>query len=86
MSKKKCNKCEIEKSLDQFYKGNAGQGVSSWCKECSKKHDKERRSKKSYKDSARKSVLLRVHGLSEKDTKRLFNAQGKKCAICGITE
>ena len=37
-----CRKCSVEKSLDDFYKGNASQGKMTWCKECSHKYQVER--------------------------------------------
>lgn len=40
MSSKKCTNCEIEKSLDNFYK--RGSGYKSHCKECSSIYGKKR--------------------------------------------
>ena len=33
---KKCNKCGVEKSKDEFYKRRENKGISSQCKECFK--------------------------------------------------
>ena len=40
---KKCRKCEIIKSFDDFYK--SGTSIHSWCKECEKMYRKEKAKK-----------------------------------------
>jgi len=39
---KKCTKCQIEMSIDNFYKGNGTDGFSHWCKSCITKYQKSR--------------------------------------------
>ena len=51
--KKRCTKCGIEKSLDEFHKAKEGRlGVRAICKECRKPYDKAQR--KNYKAKNRK--------------------------------
>ena len=41
--KKQCSVCEEFKILDDFYKGNALYGKSTWCKDCMSAHNKKKR-------------------------------------------
>lgn len=38
MNVKKCGRCNIELSIDNFSKGTGEYGVNSWCKDCSKQY------------------------------------------------
>jgi predicted RNase H-like nuclease (RuvC/YqgF family) len=38
MQIKYCTKCKIEKTIDQFYKGNDKDGLQYWCKNCQKEY------------------------------------------------
>lgn len=52
---KKCTKCNIEKSNDDFHKSSKSKdGLKSNCKECVLSKEKERRSTDTYKERARK--------------------------------
>jgi hypothetical protein len=51
---KKCNKCNKEKSVEDFYKSKAYKdGLEKQCKECSLKRNKEYRERNAEKEKAR---------------------------------
>lgn len=95
MRKKVCTKCGVEKSIRCFKKVKPRKGPgkirnpdqrSSWCKECRKKTEAERR--KSYPDVCEKShrtTHLRRYGLTIETYNIMFQEQSGKCKICGTT-
>lgn len=51
---KKCSKCKEEKKLEEFYYNTQKQGVSGYCKICTKSHKKEhyKDNKSSYQEAS----------------------------------
>ena len=50
--KKICSSCEEFKILDDFHKGDASHGRSSWCKDCMSVHNKKKREEDKEKNKA----------------------------------
>lgn len=66
MPTKKCRKCGIEKTLDQFYKRKGvPDGLRSYCKDCDRAIERNLR-----------------YGLSEDRYLEMYEDQNGKCAIC----
>lgn len=75
MNKKRCSKCKIKKSLNQFYVADKNTGrLQPHCKSCigknTLKHD-------------RKSKLKKLYNMTLAEYDKLFESQGGVCAICG---
>lgn len=98
-TKKVCTKCEEVKQLSEFRK--QGNGVSSACKECLSKKDKEYKARnsdkiKKYRDEwkknpASRNVLLnsrlkKIYGITAEEYELMLNDQNGLCAICGKQE
>lgn len=67
---KKCNKCNIEKTEDQYFNNNSTKDkLSNLCKECDKTKSKEFR--------------INKYGLTIIEHLDLLKNQDYKCAICG---
>jgi hypothetical protein len=78
---KKCNVCDIEKSLDKFVKrANRPNGFQAYCKEC---HNKKMRLKDN-KEYMRNFDLKKSYGITINDYNKMFNEQYGCCAICKI--
>jgi hypothetical protein len=75
---KKCSKCQIEKSLDQF--GKSVRGLFHWCKDCKRAYDKLR-----YKRIGPEN-WSRTRSNSGRMDRRNWLTEYKKdkeCSICG---
>lgn len=83
---KKCTKCGEHKPRADFYPhAVAKNGVSAWCKECTKlvASDKQKADKDGVKIRNRKSKLKRAFGLTVQQYDEMLVAQGGRCALCG---
>lgn len=94
---KKCNRCLVEKSLDEFFKDkNHSSGRYSICKSCKKnqtykwrKNNREtynsvaREWRKNHKLSCREYNLRKKFGITNAQYSEMFNAQDGCCWICG---
>lgn len=91
---KTCNKCKIEKELNEFFKdkNNITDGHYSICKVCKKTGSMQwrKKNKKRYNENMRlyhkkhyeRFRLLR-YDLTPEQHKDLLNKQNNGCAICG---
>lgn len=76
---KQCSKCG---SAGPFYKcAMSMDGFSSWCIKCDKEKGQRR-----YISVGRNINLKKLYGISEYEWNILFELQGRKCKICGITD
>lgn len=86
---KTCTACNIEKELDEFFKRKASPDKHSpHCKECDNKKRKAWRESNPVRQqqSNRNRQLLKRYGMTLDDYEEMFNQQGRKCGICGVTE
>lgn len=75
---KHCNKCGITKEAPDFYKNNsATDGMSAWCKDCSKKDSSKRR------PGYKKVLVQSTYGITYEDLEDLYRKQQGRCKICG---
>ena len=93
---KKCNKCLLEKTLDNFFKDkNSIDGHYSICKECKTKRTlawraknkdtynrKMREYQAEHKDNRRDCDYKRTYGITLEDFNTRLREQGNVCAIC----
>ena len=96
MLTKMCSKCNVEKSLNEFFKhSTCRHGVNAQCKACAKHYVHSRKdSIKAYKteyhirnkEKIRNKNLLRNYGLSPDAFNILLKAQDGACKICGAVE
>jgi hypothetical protein len=87
-TEKKCPHCNEIKDITEFRPDKKrlkdGNGVSSYCKTCTKKKDRE----KYYSNLGRRTRhennrLKRMYGLSLEELEAKIVNQDNKCAICG---
>jgi len=76
-----CAKCKIWKKLSEFYA--RGQGKQCYCKDCWKIINRERKNKKSYFISRRRTHLKYTYNMSLEEYNKLWQEQDGKCFICG---
>ena len=90
---KKCNKCAVEKSLDEFFKDKrATDGRYSICKLCKTTATLRWRAEyretynarmRAYNAKHRFRIHLKTdYGITPKDWQKMFDSQNGKCAIC----
>lgn len=75
---RKCTKCKESKpaNLDFFSKSNKLDGLSSWCRDCTRVANRVSNNKHSRK------YHLKKYGLTIEDVERLRKFQDNKCASC----
>lgn len=83
---KVCTRCQVEKSVDDFYRNRQQRdGHSSWCAECEKAYQRDRSQIASIRE-ARKPVSrrqrLKRYGLTPDAYEMLLLKQDSICAIC----
>lgn len=81
---KKCNVCQIDKNLDDFYKSKTGYQAA--CKHCKSIYDKKRRSEKSEELKEKSKIYRDSLTKEQKDktnkSKKFINIT---CSLCEIT-
>jgi hypothetical protein len=78
---KRCSACKVIKVSDDFYyRKNRPDGLTSWCKQCLKKHAEK------YKERSKATRRKREFGITDKEYNNLYNKQSGVCAICGREE
>ena len=85
---KKCGgKCGKLKLYTEFFKSNQGDGYYSYCKVCSKEHNRAfyRKNPKS-PDVQKRGHLRRMFNLTSDEYNALFVSQNGLCASCGNPE
>ena len=85
---KKCSgKCGQAKRYSEFFKSNQGDGYYSYCKQCSKDHNREfyRKNPKSPEEQ-KKGSLRRAYNLTVEEYRAMFASQNGLCASCGNPE
>lgn len=83
---KRCTKCGEHKPRSEFYPhSKAKNGVSAWCRDCTKRvaSEKQKADKDGVKVRNRKSKLKRAFGLTLEQYDDMLKAQGCRCALCG---
>jgi len=93
-----CTKCsnDLPETSDYFYSApDKLNGLSSWCKECTKQNIRDAEIRRRAADpegfatrkaiQARKTKLAK-YGLTPEDYELLLEAQGGVCAICGTSD
>ena len=90
-----CSKCNLVRSISDFYKRSDANGYKSECKKCSSKRSRkwevENRDKKNLRsrnrgkssEERRRSSLMSKFKMTEVDYNKIYNQQNGKCAICG---
>ena len=89
-AEKKCSKCG---SSGPFPKNSAAKdGLGNYCVECQKRSNARYRmthpkqvsesGKRYYKRGGRSRRLQRDYGIDENEWQRIFESQGRRCAIC----
>lgn len=93
-----CTSCGelFPETEEGFYKSSSKtSGLSSWCKECTKRKVREAEVRRREEDpeafAAKKSrfnrrAKLAKYGLTPEGYQELLESQGGACAICGVTE
>ena len=85
---KKCSgKCGQAKRYSELFKSNQGDGYYSYCKVCSKEHNRDfyRKNPKS-PDVQKSGHLRRTFNLTADEYSALFVSQNGVCAACGNSE
>lgn len=77
---KRCNRCGIEKSVEDFYR-SARNGRQGYCKACDKIRRQSPEIKQAKKEKAWRNNL-RQYGITEGDYWEMFERQLGLCAIC----
>jgi NAD-dependent dihydropyrimidine dehydrogenase PreA subunit len=78
---KACTKCGEIKPAEGFYASvKTRSGLTSWCRECTKAKTRSRG-----RDTER-TYLLKKYGLTPERYADILQAQGGRCAICGIPQ
>lgn len=82
---KKCNKCEAEKELSEFYWYSKQGCYSPYCKPCSAQKSREWRqtNRHAYKKQ-QQNQRRRQYGITSDMFEIFSQMQGGRCAICGI--
>lgn len=70
-NKKKCRTCEVEKSLDEYYKTSGGKKIDSDCKNCRKEKVREYQEKNKEEISKKKNE--RYYANHEENRKKLMD-------------
>jgi hypothetical protein len=95
---KKCSRCGLEKSHDEFRLNKARRdGLSTYCSPCERDYQKSRYHNpekhkqikmarnlylKNRKDSTRKWYLKTTYGITPEDYQALYDKNNGKCYIC----
>ena len=82
-----CSKCGTNVSINNYYKNKRNpSGIGSLCKDCCKRIDATRNPlriyTKEWKANNRESRLKRLYGINQAVFEKMFEIQGKCCAIC----
>lgn len=83
---KKCTRCGEHKPRADFYPhAVAKNGVSAWCKECTKNValEKQKADKAGVKLINRRAKLKKAFGLTVQQYDEMLVEQGGRCALCG---
>lgn len=73
---KKCSKCGRELPVTEFYvKSNAPDGLQSWCKECSKRANKQSRKRESGGAGSEELKMYTSRQLMEELAKRGYRGE-----------
>ena len=75
---KRCTKCGLEKSLEEFCKKKKSKDGLSWhCSDCRREDNYKN------KEGVRNSILYKKYGISSEEYDLILLEQDCRCAICG---
>ena len=75
---KRCTKCGLEKSLEEFCKKKKSKDGLSWhCSDCRREDNYKN------KEGVRNSILYKKYGISSEEYDLILLEQDYRCAICG---
>jgi len=81
---KKCNTCQLDKSLDDFYKRSGGRYYMGTCKVCFASTRKKYRKKIKAPGYWRKNHIKWKYGITLEQLEDLLRNQDFKCKICNV--
>ena len=87
MITKLCSKCNIEKTIDQYYKNKKHKdGLSGYCKVCHNHQSYAYRKSNpdKFKQIQRRAALKGKYNISEEQYQEMFHLQGGVCEICKL--
>lgn len=80
-----CTKCRQVKPLADFYPhAGTARGYQCWCRSCAAEVRAERARIPEDRNSIRRRKLREMYGITMADYDAMFEAQGGRCAICGV--
>lgn len=82
---KSCGKCKEFKPFKDFYKNkNRYDGVSSYCKDCSRPYTREAQKRYYHRnpEKTKSSYLKTLYGITLQDYQNILRNQKYSCAIC----
>src|ERR1039458_6092796 len=84
-----CPNCKINLPVSSYGKRGVNGSVRSWCRNCEKEREKRRPKRiltEQQRQYAREFHLKDKYGLNLDQFEKMFEDQGKCCAICKTTE
>lgn len=86
---KKCTVCKIELPFSSFHKSKkSSDGLGYRCRECDKKarHSYREANRERFAEVSRRKQIKFKYGITLEDYTKMFEDQGRCCAICGTTK
>lgn len=80
---KTCSKCKVEQSKDQFSLDRIKKDrLTSWCRSCKNKSDKERRKRPEEKQKRIDYFRKYTYGITPELFNCMYQEQGGRCKLC----
>lgn len=86
---KTCTHCKETRPAEEFYVYNGARskdGLSGWCRECTKADARERGNRSYTSLSAKRASLHLLYGITLEEYEHMYQEQDGKCAACGNPE
>lgn len=82
---KRCSKCGETKALDAFHSQPSGKfGRFSYCKPCANAYAKATKKRNYSYEQTRRWQLMTRYRITPKEVEAMTQAQGGRCALCGV--